>query len=876
MTKVDVHFDGQPVEVRIDALTTVGLPARVFRGRLTGMLFDTDKTFLLPSAMHGIRGLKRYYDQHPGLSVLVTGHSDTVGDSAYNEGLSKERAESMGAYLTEDVDDWLARYGAQAHSRAWGTTEDQHMLSVLPDSDAPHYVGPVHGVPDAPTRQAVRDFQQSAGLSVDGVAGPQTRRALCERYMALDGTTLPAEATLQTHGCGEHHLAVPTGDGVDEPENRRVEVFLFEGDVDPPPRASCGNCPEYPQWLARLVETVDFTDDPGWLDIGVVDALGEAVPGAAVRLEGVVADQQHTPQSGLVRFASLPVGAYQVIVVADDFEDAVFEVGVTPGEPPPLTSPAPPDDAVEDAEPSGSSFVQGDAVAPGGTGGGSIGAQVGLNAGSAKLATTDATVHIVGEVPDGPAPPGLFQRVREESITMTHGAWSRISVTCTWKAPPNRQRRVTTGVDTSGKVVFKLDPSGKKSGTALSKQGVLNRITAHGPASGATAPVQYTLRDPSNPKQILVDPPVRAGRTTKVKLSTRTRTSLWAATNNITPANLAGMQGIDDLSVLSTLTNVGFRVPIMVNGTPTVTGVTDINDLDVEWDDSFRTGANANKAGEIAFYSQIIQTCHSKGVQALVGFQHALNSAGRRAQSFHRWMVAVHAAGASGKTAIDKFAKRLVDRFVKDLPDFDGITFDIEHIAPVSQMPIKAQAAFFTHFYRAVAKRLVPHRKFIAIAVGEFDNQLVSIQIKDKQERFDHVSTQNFAKTHPYQLALGHPNIILRPMAFGRLSAQKGVAPQQQWHQDIVDYALSTVGLAPEQFQLGFEIGNGLGRIPLTSGGTMKQRCSEMLRPNRLGIIGFALAAQQNWAGMAAVDSVLNPDEKPPGTQGQPLQSPRP
>src|SRR5262249_49372999 len=80
-------------------------PARP-RVRLVGMFFDTDKTFLLPSAMHGIRGIRRQYDLHPDSNLLIVGHTDTAGREQHNSSLSLERADAIAAYLTNDVPAW--------------------------------------------------------------------------------------------------------------------------------------------------------------------------------------------------------------------------------------------------------------------------------------------------------------------------------------------------------------------------------------------------------------------------------------------------------------------------------------------------------------------------------------------------------------------------------------------------------------------------------------------------------------------------------------------------------------------------------------------------------------------------------------------------
>ena len=90
-------YERTPLTLATGAAHTVKLPPRVMRGRLTGFLFDTNKTFILPAALTGIRGLASFYAAHPGLKVLVTGHTDTAGATEYNRSLSEDRAAAFGA-----------------------------------------------------------------------------------------------------------------------------------------------------------------------------------------------------------------------------------------------------------------------------------------------------------------------------------------------------------------------------------------------------------------------------------------------------------------------------------------------------------------------------------------------------------------------------------------------------------------------------------------------------------------------------------------------------------------------------------------------------------------------------------------------------------
>jgi len=96
------------IALRPEAQVTLVITRPVFRARLIGMFFESDKSFRLPAAMTGIRGIRRLYDEHPRASLLAVGHADTAGEAAYNAALSLVRADAVAAFLTDDVAGWEA------------------------------------------------------------------------------------------------------------------------------------------------------------------------------------------------------------------------------------------------------------------------------------------------------------------------------------------------------------------------------------------------------------------------------------------------------------------------------------------------------------------------------------------------------------------------------------------------------------------------------------------------------------------------------------------------------------------------------------------------------------------------------------------------
>jgi outer membrane protein OmpA-like peptidoglycan-associated protein len=260
---VQVHFVGpdDPLVVSLVAKTphTVSLQQHVRLARLLGFHFDTKKSFLLPTALPNIAALTEIYAENPECDLVVVGHADPEHEADDADALSLERAESVAAYLRDDVDAWLTRYGDGVPAeRRWGSPEDGLMLKSLRD------------YPDKPLQEnAVRWFQRTRGLPVDGIAGPQTRAALVAEYMAHDDTTLPSDVAMQVHACGASFPLPDEDEGASDrhsqQEHRRVELFFFARPFgvlpEPAAETSDASSVEYPEWLRRARIIVDLSAD---------------------------------------------------------------------------------------------------------------------------------------------------------------------------------------------------------------------------------------------------------------------------------------------------------------------------------------------------------------------------------------------------------------------------------------------------------------------------------------------------------------------------------------------------------------------------------------------------------------------------------------
>jgi outer membrane protein OmpA-like peptidoglycan-associated protein len=311
------------VKVLIGKSQSVAIPPRVLRAQLANMRFDTDKAFLLPEALHGIRRIVHFYNDHDGMHMVIVGHTDLRADRPHNQRLSEDRARAVKAYLQDDVATWSGFYGpGTTKSQPWGIREDEHMLSHLVDkeSNLPFYTGLIDGKNTAEYREAVQRYQASRSLDQAGI-GSDTRKHMIAEYMAEDGTTLPGDVVVETHGCGENHPIKPIEGDV--PENRRVEIFLFDGPPTPPVPKTCGPCTEQPEWLANATLHVDLTADLGDLGVLVTDRKARPMQGVMVRLDGPAsASASASDQSdaeGRADFHNLSPGTYQLRGLLDGF-----------------------------------------------------------------------------------------------------------------------------------------------------------------------------------------------------------------------------------------------------------------------------------------------------------------------------------------------------------------------------------------------------------------------------------------------------------------------------------------------------------------------------------------------------------------------------
>jgi outer membrane protein OmpA-like peptidoglycan-associated protein len=65
----------------------------------SGILFAVNQSTLQPAGQQNLSDLAASLQEYEGTEVLVVGHTDSTGETAYNQGLSERRADSARTYL---------------------------------------------------------------------------------------------------------------------------------------------------------------------------------------------------------------------------------------------------------------------------------------------------------------------------------------------------------------------------------------------------------------------------------------------------------------------------------------------------------------------------------------------------------------------------------------------------------------------------------------------------------------------------------------------------------------------------------------------------------------------------------------------------------
>ena len=324
------------VVVKIDERTEIVVVPPPLFVTLGGMLFDTNKSFLLPVARDKLAILQDVYDVRDTNELLIVGHTDTSGDPTVNDPLSLERAQKLVAFVKDDAAPWLEMFNSSVPSkRRWGSHEDFLMIAAVLGDSAGSTIEAYQLNHNARVESAEKSRDP---LTADGLIGPNTRRELILDYMDRDGTSLgngEFQINVTAHGCGENFPLNEAGDDLDaapapnatDEKDRRVEFFFFPastGILPPPPGSnSAAGSTEYPEGRERA-EIIPTTGVEGLsgrrahFSFLLMAEDGTPLANKAVTLTGEngEVDSLNTDGDGLLEKEDVNPGDY-VMVVSD-------------------------------------------------------------------------------------------------------------------------------------------------------------------------------------------------------------------------------------------------------------------------------------------------------------------------------------------------------------------------------------------------------------------------------------------------------------------------------------------------------------------------------------------------------------------------------
>ena len=292
-----------------------------------------------------------------------------------------------------------------------------------------------------------------------------------------------------------------------------------------------------------------------------------------------------------------------------------------------------------------------------------------------------------------------------------------------------------------------------------------------------------------------------------------------------------------------------------------------------------------------AFFNEFIAAAHEAGVQCLVGLEitNAVKTEVHR--RFEGWMTK-----PNPNPLPEVLAQMIIDFLDERLPDYDGISTDIE-FEPGNKGPRYSDDVRLIaknnlrRFYQALATLLGDRTvyasaapRFLAIATPAMvSNEHAHNVYSDPPHGTQGKNPQKFgdvAELHlPHELVTGPqgkiPNIIVRPMAYmNNPIAQLNLL--EAWHRDIIEFFAGPDGAGPAQFQLGiatFSKGNYDKSVIDTAPG-LKVRADQLRAGGGQGGIVFFPDSRAYWQQANLLLNLLY--GAPPAGVGfaEPLQQP--
>jgi hypothetical protein len=290
---------------------------------------------------------------------------------------------------------------------------------------------------------------------------------------------------------------------------------------------------------------------------------------------------------------------------------------------------------------------------------------------------------------------------------------------------------------------------------------------------------------------------------------------------------------------------------------------------------------------QISVWKKMLAECNDAHVKLMIGYAHASTLITKSATAFLTWLYA-----PTPSPSIKAWAEKLRDFCKPRFPGMAGVSFDLENLGhkaapvpkddPARRTELDRRGKRWSEFYGGVAD------------VFQAEGWMVGAFLKPKiaDDRSTKTLPDDTARLHLYEMAKGHPNLILRPMAYEANPAGGMTA----WFKDICDYAVGTVQAdgtlsggkcAPENFQLTLKVATSrdpaappvtddagrpvpeLGIVPPVP--TVTDACKQVFRPHQVGIClfpGGAGVMQWNDLNQALNNSVAG------SKKGWPIQHP--